>query len=67
MINQGTIAADGSGGGAAGTITINPTTFTDQGSLEVENGETLYVSGSVSIDRYESLLVLLISTLEIGW
>ena len=66
VINQGTIAADGSGGGAAGTITINPTTFTDQGSLEVENGETLYVSGSVSIDRYESLLVSPTSTLEIG-
>ena len=47
VINEGTIAADGSGGGADGSITINPTNFTNQGSLEVENGEMLYVNGAL--------------------
>ncbi|HEV3298069.1 MAG TPA: malectin domain-containing carbohydrate-binding protein [Planctomycetaceae bacterium] len=44
VINQGTISADGSGGAAGGTITINPTTFTNQGTLRATNGEVLNLS-----------------------
>ncbi len=40
IVNQGTIAADGSGG----TLTINPTTFQNQGTLAVSNGGTMNVS-----------------------
>jgi hypothetical protein len=44
VINQGTISADGSGGAAGGTITINPATFTNQGTLQVSNGEVINLS-----------------------
>ena len=42
VVNQGTISANAQAGG---TITVNPTTFTNQGTLEAENGEALNVSG----------------------
>ena len=42
MVNQGTISANAQAGG---TITVDPTTFTNQGTLEAENGEALNVSG----------------------
>ena len=65
VINQGTIAADGSGGGADGSITINPTNFTNQGSLEVENGETLYVNGAWT-NAPDSTITATGSTLVLG-
>jgi allophanate hydrolase subunit 2 len=41
VVNQGTIAADT----VSGTINLNLTSFTNQGTLKVANGETLNVNG----------------------
>src|SRR5262249_21393453 len=48
LVNQGTIAADNSGGGSAGMLTIQPTVFVNQGSLSVSNGETLSINNTWS-------------------
>ena len=45
LVNQGTISADGSGGGAGGTIAINAGSFTNAGILQAGNGEGLNVNG----------------------
>jgi RHS repeat-associated protein len=45
LLNQGTISANGSGGGTGGTIAINPNAFTNDGTLQASNGETLNVNG----------------------
>ena len=44
VVNQGTIAADARGGGV-GTLTISPTSFTNQGTLQATNAATLALSG----------------------
>ena len=49
IVNQGTVAADGSGGLAMSTITINATSFTNQGSLQASNKETLNVGGTFTM------------------
>jgi hypothetical protein len=62
IVNQGTIAVDASGGGI-GTLTINPTSFTNQGTLQATGGETISVShfapntGTISIGIGSKLAV----------
>ncbi len=48
IINQGTIAADGSVGSGDYGITLNPTTFTNQGTVSASNGQTLTINGAWS-------------------
>ncbi len=47
ILNKGKILADGSGG-KVGTLQVNASTFTNQGSLAASNGETLIVSGTLT-------------------
>ena len=48
IVNQGAISADGSGGPVAGTLTINPDVFVNQGTLQVSQGETLSIGGEAT-------------------
>ncbi len=57
LINQGVISADLSGQ----TLTINPTNFTNQGTLNAINGATLTLSGNVTNN---GTIVVNASTLE---
>ena len=51
---------------AGGTITVNPATFTDDATLQAINGETLDVSGSLTVDDPASLTTSNSGTILIG-
>lgn len=44
IVNEGTISADGSGGGSRGRINVSPMSFVNEGTLSASNGEWLDVA-----------------------
>ena len=66
IVNQGTITADGSGGLANGTVSINSLTFSNQGTLSASNGETLSLNSTWWTNSAGSTISVLGSTLNLG-